>query len=143
MIAKRSYFDLRVQSNFLGIVVFVIEWIHANLVEVELLSDALLEDGPLLQCQTVCLGNDWHHVDEFAKLLQDNNVNRLETVTSGLDEVQAAVNAGILDVAFALCRELFVQVGSILIFDVLDDWLPTPVIVHQVAVTWCIDDVEA
>lgn len=42
----------------------------------------------------------------------------------GLDEEQAAVDAGILDVALPLSRELLPQVGGVLILDVLDDGVP-------------------
>ena len=46
-------------------------------------------------------------------------------VTGGLDEEETAMDAGVLDVAFALGGELFSEVGRVLIFDVLDDGVPT------------------
>lgn len=45
-------------------------------------------------------------------------------MTGRLDEEQAAVDAGIGDVAVSLSMELLSKVGRVLILDVLDDWVP-------------------
>jgi hypothetical protein len=63
-------------------------------------------------------------------------------VARGLDEEEAAVDAGILDVALALGRELLAQVGGVLILDVLDDGVPAAVVVDEVTVAGGVDDVE-
>lgn len=34
------------------------------------------------------------------------------------------MNAGVLDVALALCGQFFSKVCGMLVFDVLDDWVP-------------------
>lgn len=41
-----------------------------------------------------------------------------------LDEEQAAVNTGILDVTLTLSSEFLAEVGRVLILDVLDDRVP-------------------
>lgn len=45
-------------------------------------------------------------------------------MTRGLDEEQATVDAGILNVALALCGKFLAEVGRVLVFDVLDDRIP-------------------
>jgi hypothetical protein len=64
-------------------------------------------------------------------------------VAGGLNEEQAAVDAGVLDVALTLRGKLLSEVGRVLVLDVLDDRVPAAVVVDQVTVTRSIDDVEA
>jgi len=45
-----TYLDLLVQGRLLGIIVFVVVGVHAQVVELELVSDSFLECGTLLQC---------------------------------------------------------------------------------------------
>ena len=45
-------------------------------------------------------------------------------MTGRLDEEEAAVYAAVLDIPLALRRELFPKVGRVLVFDVLDNWVP-------------------
>jgi hypothetical protein len=111
-------------------------------VECKLLLDALLESLSLLQSQGVSLGNDGDDVDDIRKLLQDDNVDRLEGVTRWLDEEQAGVNSGILDVTLSLGCELLAQVSGVLILDVFDDGIPAAIVVHQIAVARSVDNVE-
>lgn len=61
----------------------------------------------------------------------------------GLDEKQAAVDAGVLNVAFSLSSELLSQVGGVLILDILDNGVPAAVVVDQVTVTGGVDNVES
>ena len=110
--------------------------------ESKLLLDALLEGGPLLQRERVGLGNDGHDVDNVRELLQHDNVDGLERVARGLDEEEAAVDAGVLDVALSLGRELLAQVGRVLVLDVLDDGVPAAVVVDQITVARGIDNVQ-
>lgn len=67
--------------------------------ESEFLLDAVLELLALLKRKGVGLCDDWDNVDGLAQLLEDDNIDRLETVARRRDEVEAAVNAGVLDVA--------------------------------------------
>ena len=45
-------------------------------------------------------------------------------MTGGLNEEQATVDTGILDVALSLGGEFLAEIGRVLIFDVLDDRVP-------------------
>lgn len=45
-------------------------------------------------------------------------------MAGGLDEEQAAVDTGILDVALTLSSEFLAQVGGVLILDILDNGVP-------------------
>lgn len=138
-----SYIDLSVHGPLLLIMLVTVVRVHLQVVKGELLLDALLERLALLERQGVSLGNNGHHVDHIGQLLQHDNVDGLQGVASGLDEEQAAVNAGILDVLLAVGGELLAQVGRVLIFDVLDDGVPAAVVVDQVAVARCVDNVQA
>lgn len=111
--------------------------------ESKLLLDALLESQALLGGEGVCLGNNRNNVDDVGQLLQDNNVNGLERVSGGLDEEQAAVDAGVLDVALTLSGQLLAEVGRVLILDVFDNWVPASVIVDEISVSGGVDNVQA
>lgn len=110
--------------------------------EGELLLDTLLELQTLVHGQSVGLCNDRHDIDDIRQLLQDDNIDGLEGVTGGLDEEQAAVDAGVLDVTLSLGRELLSQVRGVLILDVLDDWVPATVVVDKVTIPGGVDDVQ-
>lgn len=135
--------DLTVQSTLLIIKFLVIIGVHLEVMESKLLLDALLELLTLLNGQSVGLGNDRHHVNHIRQLLQDDNINGLQRVARWLDEKETAVDTGILDIALSLCSELLAQVRGVLILDVLDDGVPTAVVVDKVAVPGSIDNVES
>ena len=107
------------------------------------LLDAVLEHLTLFERQAVGLGDDRHDIDRLAQLPQDDNVNGLEGVAGGGDEVETAVDACVLDVAFALGGQLLAQVGAVLILYVLDNGVPAAVVVDQVAVAGGVDNVQA
>jgi hypothetical protein len=131
------------ESSLLGVVLVVVVGVHAQVVELELLLYPLLEGSTLLEGQAVALGNDGNDVDELAQLLEHNNVNGLERVARGLDEEQAAVDAGVLEVSLTLGSELLAEVGTVLVLDVLDNGVPATLVVDQVTVAGCIDNVQA
>lgn len=137
------YLDLGVHGCLFGIVLLILVGVHANVVESEFLLDAVLEELSLLQGKTIRLGNDRHDVDRLAELLQHDNVDWLQRVAGRCDEVQAAVDAGVLDVSLALGCEFLPQVCAVLVLDVLDDWVPAAVVVHEIAITWGVDNVQA
>lgn len=140
---KEGYLDLRVHGRLFRIVLLVLVGVHADVVEGELLLDAVLEHLPLLQGQAVRLGDHGHDIDGLAQFLQYHNVDRLQRVSGGCDEVEAAVDAGVLNVSLTLGSELLAQVGGVLVLDVLDDRVPAAVVVDEVAVAGRVDDVEA
>lgn len=138
-----AYLDLRGPRSLILIVLFIVIRIHLEIVESELLLDALLESGPLLEGQAVALGNDWHHVDELAQLLQHDDVDWLQGVPGRLNEEQTAMDPGVLQIFLTLCCELLPEICAMLILDVLDNWVPAAIIVDEIAIARCIHDVEA
>ena len=111
--------------------------------EGEFLLDALLEFQPLLESQGIGLGDDRNDIDNVGKLLQDDDVDGLQRVTGRLDEEQAAVDPGVLDIALALRSKFLPKVGGVLILDVLDDGIPATVVVNQITVAWGVDNVQS
>lgn len=91
--------DLSVHSSLFRVILLVLVRVHPDVVEGELLLDAVLELLALLKGERVGLCNDWHNVDGLAQLLENDNIDGLETVAGGRNEVQTAVDAGVLDVA--------------------------------------------
>lgn len=111
--------------------------------ESKLLLDALLESHALLQSQGIGLGDDGDDVDNIRELLEHDNIDGLKGVTRWLDEEQAAVDARVLNVALTLGSEFLAEVGRVLVLDVLDDRVPAPVVVDEVAIAGGIDNVES
>lgn len=135
--------DLVVQGTLLFIKLIIIVRVHLEVVESKFLLDALLESLALLGGKRISLGNHRHNVDDIGQLLENNNIDGLQRVAGGLNEEEAAVNAGVLDVALTLGRELLAQVGGVLVLDILDNGVPAAVIVDEVSVSRGIDNVES
>lgn len=109
--------------------------------EGEFLLDPLLERLALLKGKRVGLGNHGNDIDDVGQLLQHNNVNGLEAtplsvrtlpmvdgdsrMAGRLDEEQATVDAGILDITVTLGSEFLSEVCRMLVLDVLHNWVPT------------------
>jgi hypothetical protein len=134
--------DLRVECDFLRIMLLILIRIGAQVMERELLLYALLERLTLLQSERVALSNDRYHVDKFAELLENHNINRLQGMAAGLDEEQAAMDSGVLQISLALSSELLAQICRMLVLDILDDRIPAALVVDQVTVAGSIDNVE-
>ena len=117
--------DGGIRGTLLVVQFLVVIWVHLEVVEGELLLDALFERPSLFQRKRIGFRNDGDNVHNIGKLLQDDNVNGLESVARWLDEEQAAMNAGILNVSLSLCSEFLSEVGRVLVFDVLDNRVPT------------------
>lgn len=83
-----------------------------------------LEAVTLLQSQAIALGNNGHNIDNIAQLLHHNNINWTEAVARRVDEVQATVNASVLNVALTLSSQLLAQVRRVLVLDIFDDRIP-------------------
>lgn len=119
-----------------------------------------LERLLLLNGEAVRLCDDGDDVDDVAELFHDDDVDGAQGVAGGVDKVQAAVDARVLDVAVAHGGELLAEVRAVLVFDVLDNRVPAfertmseewaavviiyvPVlVVDLVAVPGCVDDVQ-
>ena len=74
-----NYLDLNVHNTLLVIQFVIIVWVHLQVVECELLLDALLERLSLLQGQRVGLGNDGNNVDDIGELFEDDDIDWLQT----------------------------------------------------------------
>lgn len=72
----------------------------------------------------------------------DLDVERLERVTSGLNEVHAGVDA-VVDNVHAVDLVFGIEIGIEALLDVLDDRAPGLVIVDEVAKARSIDDVQS
>jgi len=59
-----------------------------------------------------------------------------------LDEEEAAVDTGILDISLTLSCELLSEICGVLILNVLDNRIPTSVIVDLITITRGIDNVQ-
>jgi hypothetical protein len=72
--------DLSVHSSLLRVVLLVLVRVHPDVVESELLLDAVLELLALLEREGVGLCDDRDNVDSLAQLLKDDNIDGLKTV---------------------------------------------------------------
>ena len=48
-------------------------------------------------------------------------------MTRRLDEEKTAMDASILDVSLSLSSKFFPQISRMLVFDILDDWIPATI----------------
>lgn len=92
---------------------------------------SLLEGSNLLVGHGVRLGDDGDQVDLLVKTLHELNIESLERVTGGGDEVQASVDAGVGDLA-AVDSVLLVEVGIETALDGFQDGLPAILKMMQV-----------
>lgn len=138
-----SYLDLGVERSLLAVVLLVLVRVHADVVECELLLDAVLEQLALLEGERVGLGDNGNDVDGLAELLEHDDVDRLEGMASRGDEVQAAVDAGVLNVSLTLRSQFLAQIRAVLVLDVLDDRVPAAVVVDEVAVAGGVNNVQS
>jgi hypothetical protein len=76
----RAYLDLGVDGTFLIIELVIIVRVHLQVVEGELLLDALLERLALFEGEGVGLGNNGNNVDDIGQLLQNNDIDGLKTM---------------------------------------------------------------
>ena len=102
----------------------------------------LLEGGNLIIGEGVGLGDHRNEVDLGVQAAHNLNIERLERVAGGLDEVDAGVDA-VVDNVHAVDLVLGIQVGVETLLDVLGDWAPGVVVVDKVAETRSVDDGQA
>ena len=115
-------FDGRVELALLLVVFVVVVWEHAQIMELELLPDALFESNALLERKRIRFGDDWYDIDHVGEFLQNHDVDGLQAglgqsstymrysaehvrVARRLNEEKTAMDPGILDVALALRSE--------------------------------------
>ena len=91
----------------------------------------MLEVGDLLIGESIRLGNDWDEIDLGVKSTHNLNIQRLERVSGRLNEVDTGMHTVVNNVhAVDLVLSIKVCIKSLL--DVLDDWPPRVVVVHEV-----------
>ena len=102
----------------------------------------MLEGDNLLVCECIGLGNDGDQVDLGVQPTHDLDVERLERVTSGLNEVDAGMDA-VVDNVHAVDLVLGIEIGIEALLNVLDDRAPGLVVVDKVTETRSIDNVQS
>lgn len=101
-----------------------------------------LEVVDLIIRDSVSLSNYGDQVDLGVKLLHDFNIEGLERVTGGLDEVDNCVNAVVDDVhAVDLVLGIEVSVKSLL--NVLNNRVPRFVVIDEVTESRCVNDSQS
>ena len=101
-----------------------------------------LEGDDLLVCECVGLGNDGDQVDLGVQSAHDLNIERLERVTGGLNEVHTGMDA-VVDNVHAVDFVLSIEVGIEALLDVLDDRAPRLVVVDKVTKARSINNVQS
>jgi hypothetical protein len=101
-----------------------------------------LEPGQICRAEGVGLGNDWNEVDARAQALHDLDIEGLERVTGGADEVQAGVHTEV-DLVLATRLLLLEHIRLMLIVEELDDGHPRVTVVDIVAEARGVDDGQA
>lgn len=105
-------------------------------------SYPVLELGQVNGAEGISLGNNRNEVDTSAKTLHDLNVERLEGVAGGTDEVKAGVNAevNLLSTARLLLLE---HVRLVLVVEEFNDGLPRIAVVDVVTKARRVNDSQA
>lgn len=122
---RNDVLDGCVGGSLLVIQFLVVVGVHLEVVEGKFLLDTLLERPAFLEGKRVGLCDDGHNIDHIGEFLEHHNVDGFEGVTRWLNEEQAAMDTGILDVPFSLRSQFFSEVGRVLVFDVFHDRVPT------------------
>ena len=102
-------------------------------------THALLEGGNFVIGESVGLGNNRDQVDLGVQAAHDLDIERLEGVTSGLDEIDTSVDA-VVDDVHAVDLVLGIEVGVETLLDVLGNGTPGVIVVHEIAETRGVDD---
>lgn len=102
----------------------------------------MLELLEIRGAESVCLGDDGNKVNTRAQPLHNLNVEGLESVTSGTNEVQAGVHTEV-DLVLAARLLLLKHVGLVLVVEELDDGHPRIAVVDVVTEARCVDNGQA
>ena len=60
----------------------------------------------------------------------------------GLNEEEAAVDSGILDITLSLSCEFLSEVCRVLVLNVLDNWIPASIVVDLITISGGINNVQ-
>lgn len=106
------------------------------------IPDAMLEAGEIGRGQSIGLGDDWDQVDSGTQSLHDLDVQGLQCVSGGTDEVEADMNTEI-DLVHSARLLLLEHIRLVLVIEEFDYRHPRVAIVHVVAEAGSVDDSEA
>jgi hypothetical protein len=93
-----------------------------------------LESDDLLISHGISLGNDRDQVDLGMQSAHDFDVQWLQSMTRGLDEVHAGVNSVVNDV-HTIDFVLSIQVSIEALLNVIHNWPPRLIIVNEITKT--------
>lgn len=102
-------------------------------------THSLLELGQINRAQGISLGNNRDQVDSGAESLHDFNVERLQGVPGGTDEVETGVDTKV-DLVLAARLLLLEHVRFMLVVKELDDGHPGVAVVDIVTETRGVND---
>lgn len=102
--------DGGVQRSLLIVKFIIVVRVHLEVVECELFLYTFLECASLFESKRVGFCDDWNDVYNVSQLLEDDDVNRLQSMSRWLNEEKAAMDAGILDISITLSSELLSEV---------------------------------
>lgn len=135
-----THHDLLVFGDSLIILVVVLRGaVDVDAMVFQVPQDALLECSCLVFRKGVCFCDDWYQVDFAAESLHVFDIEGFQTVSRGLDEVQAGVYA-VVDELAAIDTALLVEVGVEAGLDVVEYRLPCLAVVDKVAKARSVDD---
>lgn len=102
----------------------------------------MLEGSNLFIGKRICLSNDRDQIDLGMQSAHHLDVERLERVAGGLDEVYTCVDA-VVDNVHAVDLVFGIEVGVEPLLDVLHDWSPRVIVVHEITKARSINDSQA
>ena len=102
----------------------------------------MLELGKICGRKSIGLCNDWDQVDTGAQALHHLDIERLQSVSSWADEVQASMHAQVNLVCSAWLL-LLKHVALVLVVQEFYDWLPAVAVVHIVTESRGVNDGQA
>jgi hypothetical protein len=106
------------------------------------ITHSLLERRDFFISKCIGFGNDRNQVDFGVESAHDLHVQRLQRVTSRLDEVDTCMDAVVNDV-HPVDLVLCVQVSIEALLNVFDDRTPGVLVVHEVAKSWRVNHGQA
>jgi hypothetical protein len=79
------------------------------------MTDLGFEYLSFIKSQTIGFGDHRDDIDNFRKLFHDDDVNGAKGMSTRINEKEAAVDSGILDITFTSCGEFLSQISTVLV----------------------------
>ena len=103
--------DAGVGRPLFFVLLIIIIRVHPQIMKGKFFLNAFFEGHTFFKGEGIGFSDHGDNIDHIRELLQDYDVNRLESVARGLDEEEAAMDTSILYVAFSLRSEFFSEVA--------------------------------